>query len=279
MTPAIQTLAGLITGTGLLEVSGVGAKLIISGTNTFAGSVVVTNGGLLKVANGSGSATGTGSVNVINGGTLGGTGIIAGFATNNAGGNLIPGIGVASAGTVLSISNLTMLAGSTNSFVVSHNLHLNDKIVSQTVNYGGTLNVTTNAGDGALVAGDSFQLFSAVAYGLSNFGPINLPALSPGLTWNTSNLAFNGTISVSNAPAGPPTIGGAKLLPAGGGLAMSGSGGTPLAQYRILTATNVATPLANWTTAFTGTFDVNGNYSYTNTVLTNRASYFRLVTP
>ena len=50
-------------------------------------------------------------------------------------------------------------------------------------------------------------------------------------------------------------------------------------QYRILTATNVALPLASWTPVATNTFAPDGSYSYTQSFLTNAASFFRLVTP
>jgi hypothetical protein len=276
VTPSVQTLSGLITGTGLFEVSGTGSKMTITGTNTFAGSVVVTNGGLLKVANGSGSATGTGSVNIYGNSTLGGTGIIAGFTTNNANGNLTPGVGTGSAGTVMTISNLTMLAGSTNTFAVAHG-NINDKIVAQAVSYGGTLNVTC-ANAAALAANDTFQLFSAsTSYGLSSFANIILPTLSAGLTWNTSNLAVNGIISVATVVSSPPTLGNVRL--SSGSLIMSGTNGTPFAQYRILASTNVALPILSWTPVWTNTFASDGSYSYTNAPLTNAASFFRLVTP
>jgi len=75
----------------------------------------------------------------------------------------------------------------------------------------------------------------------------------------------------------PPTLGNVRL--SGGKLIMSGTNGTPSAQYRILTSTNVTTPLISWTPVWTNQFDLTGNYSYTNTILTNGASYFRLVTP
>jgi hypothetical protein len=283
VTPGIQTLSGILAGTGLFEVTGSNVQLVLKGTNNpFSGSIVVTNGALLKVAENTSlvagttnSATGVGSVNVYASSTLGGTGIIAGFATNNAGGTLNPGLGGA-AGTTLTISNLTMLAGSTNTFAVAHG-SIYDKVVAQTVSYGGTLNVTC-ANAAALAVPDTFQLFNAsTSYGMSSFANINLPTLSAGLTWNTSNLGVNGTISVAAVVSSPPTLGGVRL--SSGSLIMSGTNGTPFAQYRILSTNIVTAPIATWPTVFTGQFDVNGNYSYTNSPLTNATSFFRLVTP
>jgi uncharacterized repeat protein (TIGR03803 family) len=59
----------------------------------------------------------------------------------------------------------------------------------------------------------------------------------------------------------------------------SGTNGVPSAQYRIFTTTNVALPFASWVNVFTGAFDANGNYSYTNSPATNPANFFRLTSP
>jgi hypothetical protein len=37
--------------------------------------------------------------------------------------------------------------------------------------------------------------------------------------------------------------------------------------------------LSNWPAVFTNTFDAGGNYHYTNSPATNKASFFRLVSP
>jgi PKD repeat protein len=67
-------------------------------------------------------------------------------------------------------------------------------------------------------------------------------------TFSGSNLMINGT----NCPAG--------------------------VQYRILTTTNLALPLASWNPVWTNTFSSNGSFSCTN-AMTNVAGYFRLVSP
>jgi hypothetical protein len=64
-----------------------------------------------------------------------------------------------------------------------------------------------------------------------------------------------------------------------GSLTFSGTGGIPDAQYRILTSTDVSLPLANWTPVAINRFAADGSYSYTQSSLTNVASFFRLVTP
>jgi hypothetical protein len=359
-TVGVQTLSGVIAsgtpGAGTLEVSGAGSLLVISGNaNTFSGVTIVTNGATLVVSNASGLGTGTNALNIYAGSTLGGPGVIAGNVTN--GGYLIPGITRSTVGAALTVSNLTLLASSTNVFAVSHTGLTNDSvIVGGTVTYGGTL--TVNASN-ALVAGDTFTLFRAGAIS-GSFTTINLPTLTAGLSW-VNNLLVNGTISVTAGTpptaifSGTPTnafvlqpvvfanastgtiatyawtfgdggvlnttsgtnvshaytnagtytvsltvtgsagantstltsyIGVYPLLTigrpvvAGGNFTFSAtSGGTPGSQYRVLTSTNVASPLASWTPVYTNTFTVpNGGYSYSVSP-TNADSFFIIVSP
>jgi autotransporter-associated beta strand protein len=335
------------TGTGTLN---------LTGANTYTGGTTVSAGTLLA-NNSSGSATGSGAVTVASGGRLGGNGIISGAVTIASGGTLSPGNPVG----ILTIANsLTLSSGSACIMAVSHNGHTNDQIVSSSVIYGGTLTVITNAGDGAMVAGDTFQLFNSGTYGGTGFSATNLPALSPGLVWSNS-LAINGSIKVISvlptAPvagfSGTPTnlfvtqtvtlmdasmgsitnwvwnfgdgnavtntsnasvphaysaagsytvsliasgaggsntstlanyivvkpktvIGGLTL--SGGNLVFGGTNGPAGAQYRILTATDVSLPLANWTPVWTNVFAADGSYGYTNTPA-NPDAFFLLVSP
>jgi autotransporter-associated beta strand protein len=77
-----------------------------------------------------------------------------------------------------------------------------------------------------------------------------------------------------------PALSIASPVLSGGSLVLSGSGGIPGAQYRVLTSTNVALALANWTPVLTNTFtSPNGGYNYTSPPVTNNASFFILVSP
>lgn len=64
-----------------------------------------------------------------------------------------------------------------------------------------------------------------------------------------------------------------------GSFIFSGTGGIPGDPYRILTSTNLALPLANWTPVLTNTFGMDGSYSYTNSSPTNGANFFIMVSP
>ena len=117
-------------------------------------------------------------------------------------------------------------------------------VVGGTLAFGGILQVVLGAGAPAPQAGDVYQLFnkgSGSAFsGDQSAEPVGLPG---GLTWDTSNLAVNGTISVTGAVA-PPTIGTVSL--SGGNFVFSGTGGTEGNTYYVVTSPNVAAPLASW---------------------------------
>ncbi len=187
---------------GTVALAKIGAgTLTLTNANTYSGGTTVS-GGTLLANNSGGSATGSGAVTVASGGTLGGNGIISGAVTVASGGTLAPGNPL---GTLTIASSLTLSSGSACIMAVSHNGHTNDQIVSSSVGYGGTLTVITNAGDGPLVAGDSFQLFNAGTRG-GGFNATNLPALSPGLGWSNS-LAVNGSIAVVSVLPPAPVAG------------------------------------------------------------------------
>jgi hypothetical protein len=73
----------------------------------------------------------------------------------------------------------------------------------------------------------------------------------------------------------PAVFGGTAL--AGGGLALSGSGGTSNGTYYVLTSTNLTQPLAQWQFIATNQFDTNGNFNVTNLVYTNAPQRFYLL--
>jgi autotransporter-associated beta strand protein len=183
---ANQTLSGIISGTGSLTNSGTGT-LILSGTNTYTGPTLIQAGTLL--VNGS---LGTNTVTVSSNATLVGNGLILGAVSVLDGGILTPG--TASLGTLTVSNTLTLAATSTNIFRLNATTTNSDAISGlTTVSYGGTL-IVSNI-NGTLAPGQSYKLYSAASYGVSNFASIQLPALTSGMAW-TNQLAVDGTIAV-----------------------------------------------------------------------------------
>lgn len=193
---ALTTFSGVISNsgpTGGIAKLGFG-KVVFSGSNVYSGLTTIRAGTLLA-NNTAGSATSTGAVVVVSGGTLGGTGVILGAVTNGVGATLQPGLGGTNT-TTLTISNTLGLAGNSIFVLNRNNAQINSRIAGlASVRYGGTLTVT-NAGP-PLQAGDTFTLFSSLAYA-GTFSAFTLPALDPGLVWNTNNLTIDGSISVQS---------------------------------------------------------------------------------
>jgi autotransporter-associated beta strand protein len=255
-----------------------GPTLINAGTLALSGSGALAGSTNLYVGFGAifdASGTTGGSFTLGSGRTLWGNGSINGNFSIGTAAILAPGSN--SIGALTFNSALTLAAGSTNIFAVSHLPLTNDAAnIAGALTMTGTL-IITNSGVNALVAGDSFKLFSASSYN-GTFANVILPSLNASLAWNTNALNTAGVISiVSTAPATPPNFG--SLSISGSSLIFSGSNGTPSANFYLLTTTNLATPLSNWTRLLTNQFDSSGNFNFTNPAGTNAGSFYRLQLP
>jgi hypothetical protein len=95
------------------------------------------------------------------------------------------------------------------------------------------------------------------------------------LKWNISQLTVDGTLRVVSTPSPAPKI--TRTVLTSNNLIISGSGGIAFDSCYLLTATNVAQPVAEWVRAATNRFDSGGNVNLTNPVLqSERGRYFRL---
>ena len=162
------TFSGLIADGGInggtggsLTQSGTGT-LILSGANTYTGATTVSSG-ILRAANKTGSATGSGQVQV-NGGSLGGGGMIAGPITVATGASLRPSIGSSNVVTLTAQSALTLEAGSTYIYKLSTQKAKADQVIANgvTIQSGAQFNFTPQANK-HLAAGTVFTALSNTA--------------------------------------------------------------------------------------------------------------------
>jgi len=247
-TAEIEMGAALVNGGGAGGLTKLGAGILrLDGVNTFTGTTLVSSG-TFEVA---GNGVIAGPVSVASGATLAGDiGSVETFYINNT---------------------LTLAAGSTTTMTVTP--ASNDEIFGlTTVNYGGAL-VVTNSSTSPLVAGHTYMLFNSANPGTGNFSSVTI--LPSGQFTGTFNPA-NGSLTIVAAAA--PTFNSSTL--SGGNLVLTGTGGTPSGTYSLLTATNLTTPIASWTTNTTGTFDTGGAFSNAIPVnATTPAQFFRMKTP
>jgi autotransporter-associated beta strand protein len=238
-------------------------SLSLLGNNTFSGGVIV-NGGALFINNTAGSGTGSGTVTVNSSATLGGTGTIAGITSVGAGGALAPGNGTAG---LLTINNdLSLNNGCTLQFQLGAS---SDRVaVGGDLTLGGTLNFSAAAGFGA----GTYTLFTYTgALGVGNLSIGTAPA---GYSYTVDTSAQGEVNLVVSLPHF------SSILATSQGLVMSGSGGVTNGIYYLLTTTNLATPLTNWTRVLTNQFDNNGNFDFTYPVNPSlRCSFYLLQLP
>jgi hypothetical protein len=250
-----KTGQGLLTFNGICSHNGPSTisvgPLAVGPAGSFAGATTffVGGSGLLNVSGAPGFAIRTNQ-------TLTGSGKVVGDITVN--GALLPGDVFA---TLTFSNNLTLSASSVTTVRISRSFQTTEKAGCYgTLTYGGSL-VVSNVGS-APILGDTFDLFGFTG-APGTFATLTLPALDPGLAWNVSNLSVDGKISViSLTPSSPQIVNpGIQNLT---NFVMTVTGGIANGQFRILTQTNVAAALTNWSILATNTYDSAGSRVLTN---------------
>jgi autotransporter-associated beta strand protein len=245
--------------------TGNGIMTLMAANNSLVGNTLIVSNGTLAV-NGSLEST---PVYVAPAGKLAGNGLISSRVvidgTLAAGSN---GLGP------LRINNtLTLNPGSTTTLAIDR--------TAGTANYGNVQGITSGSLGGTLTVtnlggtfqnGDTFRLFSASA-ATGDFAIKHLPALAPGLAWQWTPA--DGTLQVESASLTPPTLSG--FGPVAGGFALT-FGGPSGQTYRVLSSTNLALRLNDWSVLASGAFGA-APVNYTNTSATDPQRFYRVASP
>jgi hypothetical protein len=75
-------------------------------------------------------------------------------------------------------------------------------------------------------------------------------------------------VVTSIVPYTPPVVFSTPVV-SGNSFVLNATGGNPGDPVTLLSSTNVALPLAQWTTVTSGNYDGSGHFSYTNTGVLN----------
>jgi autotransporter-associated beta strand protein len=262
---ADATFNGTIKNDGTTTLIKVGTgKWTLTGANTWSGGFSISNG-IVLANNSTGSALGSGAVNVYGGAVLGGTGSVGAPVTVHSGGTLAPGINT---GTLTFTSTLTLNSGSALSYDLGPTNSSDKALINGSVTLGGTLHVTNRAGFGPGI----YTLLTYTGTLGGSLPGIGVVPAGYGFTLDTNTLGQVRLLVTLTAK--PRFISPARL---GTNLWMRGTNGTANGSYYVLSATNVAQPLSNWTKLATNQFDAAGTFSFTNAIEANTAARFFLL--
>ncbi len=246
------------TETGIMNVNGtatlISTNILLALTNSGANAALVS--GALNVTNGTVLANitaggGNSTVN-LNGGSL----IVSNFAGTTAA--PLAALNMAN-GTLHLKVNGSATAANVNAAVVS--------ATASTITIDSVANVTGST---------NIHLISYT--GADPYAGLTLAPLPLGYTGALVDNSGSIDLSMNTAPIVPPAI--RRFAIVGGQIVVSGTnnfgaGGT----YHLLSSTNVALALTNWTVVTAGSFDGSGNFSSTNSFPTNNQEFYILEIP
>ncbi|HXT12196.1 MAG TPA: autotransporter-associated beta strand repeat-containing protein [Candidatus Angelobacter sp.] len=261
---------------GPTAIAKVGAgTLTLTGNNTYTGSTIVSNG-VLALGDGTTDGFISSSTNIdieagavldvskLSGGTLflgsqtiQGNGTLNGSLSDNSG-IVAPGGGIYGGIGTLTVTNTTALFNETWMKLDRTAAQNSDRLVSPSISLNGSTLIVTNIGP-SLKPGDTFTLFSGTLSGA--FGNVILPNY---YTWDTNQLALNGTIRVVSF--NPPGLGMDFSQFSSGVITFNATNGLQGGAVSVLSTTNLSLPVSQWTNVVSGFFDGFGNFTSPVTV-------------
>jgi PKD repeat protein len=149
------------------------------------------------------------------------------------------------------------------------NLFITQSVIFTNTSTGIITNSVWSFGDGNSTTN---SLNGNVIYSYSVAGKYTVSLTVTGPDGSNTTTLTNYITALPN-----PTIGSVVL--SNGNLAIGGTNGSPGVQYRILSSTNLALPLPDWTPVLTNVFAPDGSYGCTVYPGASTAEFFRLVSP
>ncbi len=266
---AAQTLSGVISGTGTLIQSGSG-KLTLSGTNSYNGATTVSAGTTLALAS-TGSISNSTSISLAAGANLD----VSAYAVSY---NLSSSTTLKASGTGIGVgSTAAAIKGGSSGTINVGSLKLT--FTPHTFN-GDATHPALYISQGALALGTNSITISNAAATPLGAGTYSLIQVAGGIISAGTNFTVTGTGLASGATASLSVSGGSlnlvvvgKTVPAissfalsSGKLILSGTNGPDSSPYYVLTSTNAALPLSQWTSIATNNFSPTGTFNFTNAV-------------
>jgi autotransporter-associated beta strand protein len=264
---AVTLLAG---STNIMQVSHVPS--IKGNTNDqIVSSGVITYGGTLMIITNAGDTT---KYNVGDNFTLfNAAGYSGSFASIQPplGTNLTWSNNVANRGNFIVITNTVVtppapVAGFTATTIT--NIFVTQFVAFTNTSTGSFTNAAWSFGDGNVATNTGGNVTNTY----SSAGTYTVQLIVAGAGGSSTNAQVNYIVVKAKPVLGKPVV-------SGGNFILSGTNGPAGQVYRILSSTNVALPVINWTPVFTNVFAPDGSYTYTNSPLTSKATFFKLVSP
>ncbi|HVM51102.1 MAG TPA: LamG-like jellyroll fold domain-containing protein [Candidatus Acidoferrum sp.] len=286
---AAQTLSGVLSGTGALVQSGPGT-LTLSAANTYTGSTTISNASTLVLASG-GSINTTPSISIPAGATLDvsayTTYSMLGSITLNASGTgttvgstaaTIKGSSAVAAGVTLNgPMQLTFTPQAFNGDTTHPALYISGISQGQLTLDNNAITVN-NAGASPLAAG-TYTLIQVVSGGSISAGTPTVTVTGKGLaTGATAAIAVSGTSVNLVVTGGVSQPGISSVSLSGTTLTLSGTNGGS-GNYYVLSSTNVALPLGEWSSIATNPVGPGGTFSFSTDVGSSPRLFYRIVIP
>jgi autotransporter-associated beta strand protein len=247
------TLSAKDSATGMIVVSN--GDFILSPSGNFSSSIFIAAGATFDVSENTGFNLGLAQ-------TLSGSGTVAGPLTASFDSGLIPG-GTGTAGTLTISGGLIEGEGVTNYFQLSSAGGTNDLIaVTGNIDLGDLNCFQLKKFGGGNIPSGTYPLITYTGT-ITNGSVSNSVVQATGVVATLTNITTTtpNEIAVIISPLPLPVISAADFsqLASHGSITLSATNGEAEALAVILTSTNVALSVTNWTPVVTNNFDINGN--------------------